>query len=374
MLGYGRMTTVVPIGTSISRCISGLNTRTQPCETASPASARVRGAVDRHPTAARPLGDDRREPGQAEREVAVRTGTVLVAHARPHEEPPDGRRRFDAPTPPRYAHDPFPAVPRQGATRLMTTRSVRRRPRRRARGPTRRPVRPLGEQHAEPRGAGRARGGHHRQPQLLTPIVHGGVPLGLPLTGSAEQQEPAGHGRDHAGPRAGRVRGRGGRARRVLQHEGRLGRGRGQRWRRGIRRAADERGDDQHERGERGPAHATMMPGSAPPGHVTWQVACGRRGAQHHPTESRGAGDGRGVRHGAGAARGAEPPHPVLRGHPEVRPEGFHGLQPHVLPDPLRLVRAGVRRPAQRRDALGRRGGALPGDLRTRRLRGSHSS
>src|SRR5688500_6902424 len=49
--------------------------------------------------------------------------------------------------------------------------------------------------------------------------------------------------------------------------------------------------------------------------------------------DDRRAGGDRAVRHGPRPAGRPEPPDALLRGHPALRAEGLHGLQPHVLPD-----------------------------------------
>ena len=91
-------------------------------------------------------------------------------------------------------------------------------------------------------------------------------------------------------------------------------------------------------------------------------------GPADHPAFTRGDIDDGRVRHGPRAARSAQPADAVLRGDPAVLAPGLHGLQPHVLPDPVRHVRGGVRRAAQRRHDLGRGRRAVPGDRWARRV------
>ena len=54
-----------------------------------PAIPRVRGAVDRHPAAARPVDEHRGKPREPEREHAVRSRRAGLRHLRPDVERPD---------------------------------------------------------------------------------------------------------------------------------------------------------------------------------------------------------------------------------------------------------------------------------------------
>src|SRR3954470_2352599 len=83
--------------------------------------------------------------------------------------------------------------------------------------------------------------------------------------------------------------------------------------------------------------------------------------------ESEGGMDGR-VRHGSGPTGSEEPTNAVLRGRTAPLTARLHRLQPHVLPDPVRLVRERVGRAPERRHRLGRLGRAVPGDIGARRV------
>src|SRR5215211_3221458 len=73
--------------------------------------------------------------------------------------------------------------------------------------------------------------------------------------------------------------------------------------------------------------------------------ACKKRPVYSCRADERRLDHGQAVRHVAGAARRAVAAQLLLRGDAALRPEGFHRLQPHPVPDELRRLRGGVLAP-----------------------------